>query len=103
MYSPSRTFWTISVWKDLESVYKFAGQGAHRRAVPYKKLWCSEAATAHKNWDISKHPVARDAFDLLIENPNFAFTYYPSKDQKEMKISKDFKEPWFQFTLEARN
>src|SRR5712691_9351973 len=56
-----RTFWTMTLWTDQESMKEFRNTGAHRKAMPKLAGWCSEASTAH--WEQSQ-PEAPDWLEV---------------------------------------
>ena len=43
----SRTFWTMTMWNNGESMRHYMTTGAHRAAMPRLLDWCDEASIVH--------------------------------------------------------
>ena len=41
------TFWTMTLWRDQQSMRRYMTGGAHLRAMPKLLEWCDEASVAH--------------------------------------------------------
>ncbi len=41
------TFWTMTVWKNLESMRSFRNDDAHKDAMPKLAHWCDESSAVH--------------------------------------------------------
>jgi hypothetical protein len=50
------SFWTLTLWEDVESMRAYMLSGAHRSAMPHLVNWCDEAATARFDWAESTLP-----------------------------------------------
>ena len=55
------TFWTLSLWKDRQTMEVFRGRYPHKEAMQQLANWCDEASFAHweqessvlSNWEIA--------------------------------------------------
>lgn len=43
----NRTFWTMTVWTDRESMRRYMTSAAHQAAMPHLLDWCDEASVVH--------------------------------------------------------
>src|SRR6476661_3948371 len=41
------TFWTLTLWDDMENMKRFRNSEAHRKAMQKLPVWCDEAAYVH--------------------------------------------------------
>lgn len=62
------TFWTMTVWSDLDSMRMFRNNGAHQRVMPRLAHWCSESSSVHWEQARSVLPDWLEAYDRMIEN-----------------------------------
>jgi hypothetical protein len=61
------TFWTSSVWSDLESMRKFRNSGAHQRTMPKLAHWCCESSAVHWEQNESSVPGWLEAHKHMIK------------------------------------
>jgi hypothetical protein len=50
-------FWTLTLWRDSQSMEAFRNQGAHGQAMRHLAQWCDESAAAH--WSVSDEELAQ--------------------------------------------
>jgi hypothetical protein len=72
------SFWTITLWKDVESMRAFMLSGAHRSAMPHLVNWCDEAATARFEWAESTLPGWDIAEQHMASHGKLSPVKYPS-------------------------
>jgi hypothetical protein len=76
------SFWTLTLWQDVESMRSFMLSGAHRSAMPHLVNWCDEAATARfdwaestlPGWDIAEQHMATYGKLSPVKHPSAAHT-----------------------------
>jgi quinol monooxygenase YgiN len=70
-------YWTITTWRDEQAMRAFMVTGAHLKAMPNLKHWCSEASVAH--WHQESGPVTlADAQDRLAKEGRLSKVLHPS-------------------------
>ncbi|MGD9721225.1 MAG: DUF3291 domain-containing protein [Pirellulales bacterium] len=73
-------FWTISVWRDEQSMHAFRNHGAHQRAMPKLLEWCDEATYAHWLQDSAEPPELAGAYERLIRDGIVSKVKHPSPE-----------------------
>ena len=56
-----RTFWTMTLWDNADSMRAFMTSGAHMQAMPKLLHWCDQASVAHWQTDEDTLPSWEDA------------------------------------------
>src|SRR5262245_47880620 len=59
------TFWTMTVWSNLDSMRAFRNSGAHQTAMPLLAHWCNESSSVHWEQDYSTIPHWREAHEWM--------------------------------------
>src|SRR3954464_2937858 len=57
--------WTLTSWRDVESMRSFRNTGAHMKAMPRLLSWCDEASYAHWSTESNALPTAEEAYNQL--------------------------------------
>ncbi len=84
------TFWTMTAWKDLESMRAYMLSGAHQKAMPLFANWCDEGSVVHweaagpalPTWPEAEHRMRTQgrASKLRHPSPNHAdLTFSPAR------------------------
>lgn len=91
------TFWTMTMWKDEESMKKYRNSGAHLKAMPKLLNWCSEASVV--SWVEEKNtiPTWKQAYSLLQQRGRLSKIKNPSNNH----ISKIIDEPNYKSKMES--
>ena len=74
-------FWTLTLWRDVESMRAFMLSGAHRTAMPHLVKWCDEAATTRFEWNEDQLPSWDEAKRRLAANGKLSPVKHPSPAQ----------------------
>jgi len=90
-FGPGFTFWTATLWNDLEASRNYVRTGAHLEAMPKLAVWCSEAATTNFQADVL--PSKAEILNRLLEaGPKFFKVQNPSATHTKNQISP--RSPW---------
>ena len=65
---PKFTFWTVTLWRDRESMAAFRRTAAHLKAMPKLLDWCDEAAVATLVEDRETLPDPAEAGRRLVQD-----------------------------------
>lgn len=84
------TFWTMSMWKDADSMRAFRNSGVHAAVVPNLDKWCDEAAVAHWETEDDRLPSWKEAHRRMIESGKQSSLKFQSADHK----ARMFREPY---------
>jgi heme-degrading monooxygenase HmoA len=87
------TYWTVTVWRDGQSMKNFRDSGAHKRAMPKLKHWCDEAATAHTEKDGPDLPSPEAIYEHLQSNFRLSKVAKPSAAQADGRLSDNLRPP----------
>jgi hypothetical protein len=71
-------FWTITVWRDAETMNAYRIAGAHREAMPKLLDWCDEATTAHWSQKSLELPSSREAHERMVREGKVSKVNHPS-------------------------
>ena len=75
------TFWTITLWKDEESMKSFRGSLSHRNAMQNLPKWCSEASYHHWVQEENECPNWTTILDKLYSEGKLSKVRNPSNAQ----------------------
>jgi len=78
---PDGSFWTMTLWRDVEAMRAFMLSGAHRKAMPNLVKWCDEAATTRFEWNEDKLPGWDEAERRLAATGKMSPVKHPSPAQ----------------------
>lgn len=77
-----RGFWTVTAWRDLESMRAFRNGTPHLTAMRKLLHWCDEASYVHFEQSSSALPDATAAYQRLTESGTISKVLYPSIRQR---------------------
>jgi len=80
------TFWTLTVWKDEESMKGFRNSNSHREAMKNLPKWCDEASYFHWLQNESNLPNWNVVAEKLFTEGKLSKVRNPSKAQIENKF-----------------
>jgi hypothetical protein len=89
-----RAYWTLTLWEDLRSMQSFFGSGAHLRAMPFLRKWCTEACVTHVSWESEQLPEMAQALEILRAQGKFAFLPHASVQHASQQLPKDVVIRW---------
>lgn len=75
------TFWTLTVWDDVDSMKAFRSSSAHRFAMQQLPTWCDEASYHHWMQEESECPAWTTATERLFTEGKLSKVKKPSKAQ----------------------
>ena len=79
-----RTFWTCSLWTDLDAMRAYVSAGAHRQSMNRLAHWCDEASVVHwqqealelPNWDEAHRRMQEQGRPSRVNQPSAAHLAY---------------------------
>ena len=72
---PKKHFWTFSIWKDKDSLYRFTSQEPHATAIKKFEIWAGEGS-AFVEWTSKSNKIDWKEGLQKLQNPTF---YYRQK------------------------
>lgn len=72
------SYWTLTSWRDEESVRAFMLSGAHRQAMPKLLSWCDEASVARYQAPSGELPDWKQAHRILVTQGRASKVHHPS-------------------------
>ena len=78
----NRAFWTMTVWKDMDSMHAFRNSGVHAAAMPKAARWCDEASVVHWETQVEELPRWGEAHRRMSESGKSSPIKFPSADYK---------------------
>lgn len=82
-----RTFWTIAVWADQDSMHRYRDSAAHSRAMPKLQNWCDEASVAHWEQHGRELPSSSSAVERMVLEGRLTRLRTPSPDHANNVIA----------------
>ena len=73
-------FWTITVWRDQETMRAFRNSGSHKAAMPKLSEWCDEATYIHWEQENDSPPDLKSAYDRLVSQGVVSRVRHPSSN-----------------------
>lgn len=90
--APGRTFWTVTLWRDVEAMRTYRRAGAHLAAMPKLLGWCDEAAVATLA-DVEALPEPEEAARRLVAEGRLSKVRHPSPAHASGEIFPDGEVP----------
>jgi len=85
-----RTFWTMSAWKDIDSMLAFRNSRVHRAVMPNAARWCDEASVVHWETQAEELPEWDEAYRQMAEAGKPSTLKFPSADYKARRYKKPY-------------
>jgi hypothetical protein len=78
------TFWTCTLWTDLDAMRAYVSSGAHRKAMKRLAHWCDEASVVHweqdalefPGWDVAHRRMQQEGRPSRLDHPSAAHVAY---------------------------
>lgn len=86
----NRAFWTMSAWKDIESMRAFRNSKVHAGVVPNLARWCDEASVVHWETEADELPGWDEAHRRMSEAGKLSALKFQSPHHKAHR----FKTPY---------
>lgn len=83
-----RTFWTMTLWKDAESMLAYRDSGLHKAVMPYAARWCDEASVVNWETESEELPHWEEAYRRMSESGKPSPLNFPSADYKACRYKK---------------
>jgi Domain of unknown function (DUF3291) len=92
----NRVFWTMSVWKDVDSMRAFRNSRVHAAVMPNVTRWCDEASVVHWETEAGELPEWNEAHRRMSESGKPVPLKFQSADHKAGKYKKPYvyKDNW---------
>jgi heme-degrading monooxygenase HmoA len=79
-----RTFWTCTLWTDLDAMRAYVSTGAHRKSMKRLAHWCDEASVVHweqdslelPSWEEAHRRMQQDGRPSKVAHPSVAHLAY---------------------------
>ena len=79
-----RTFWTCTLWTDLDAMRAYVSAGAHRKSMKRLAHWCDEASVVHweqdaldlPNWQVAHRRMQEQGRPSKVDKPSAAHLAY---------------------------
>lgn len=92
-----RTYWTCSVWTDVDAMRRFMGSGAHRASMRRLAGWCDEASVVHweqatpvlPDWQEVHRRMQQDGRPSRVERPSpdhLAWRVPPPRQARSVRL-----------------
>jgi hypothetical protein len=81
-------FWTMTLWKDRESMRAFRDSGVHAAVMPHAARWCDEASVVHWETEADRLPGWDEAYRRMSEAGSPTPLKFPSEDCKAHRYEK---------------
>jgi hypothetical protein len=88
------TFWTMSMWKDMDSMRAFRNSGVHAAVVPNIDKWCSEASVVHWEMKDGRLPCWKEAHRRMTEAGKPSPLKFQSADHKGRMVREPCTANW---------
>src|SRR5262245_27730510 len=98
-----RTFWTMSAWKDEDSMRAFRDSGVHAAAMPMVAQWCDEASVVHWETKNNYRPSWQEAHRRMTEAGVLSPLRYRSPDHRAHRFRKPHWTASGELVLEPRS
>ena len=81
-----RVFWTITIWRDEQSMRAFRNRGTHLRAMPKLRDWCDEATYANWLQDSGEPPDLAVAYERHVREGIVSRVKHPTPDHTTLNF-----------------
>ena len=99
----NHAYWTMSSWKDLDSMRAFRNSKAHSAAEQMLDKWCDEASVVHWEAENNQLPTWTEAHRRMSEGGRLIPLTFPSADHKNGKFREPYWAKWREKSLLPRS
>jgi hypothetical protein len=82
-----RTFWTCTLWPDLDAMRAYVSAGAHRKSMKRLAHWCDEASVVHWEQDSTELPTWEEAHRRMQQEGRPSRVDHPSAAHLAFKLA----------------
>lgn len=97
-----RTFWTMSAWKNLDSMRAFRDSSVHAAAMPTVDKWCDEASVVHWEADDNHRPGWNEAHQMMAESGRLMRLRFQSADHRARRFREPYWSKWREESIRPR-
>jgi hypothetical protein len=80
------TFWTMTIWNDMNEMRSYTNSDAHKRAMPKLQHWCDEAAIVHWEQAGEEFPEWHQSYKRMLTEGRISKVKHPSPNHAGMQI-----------------
>jgi len=84
----NHAFWTMTVWKDIDSMRAFRNSRVHAAVMPNAARWCDEASVVHWETETDQLPGWNEAYRRMSEEGKPSPLKFQSADYKAHRYQK---------------
>lgn len=84
----NRAYWTMSMWKDSNSMRAFRSSKVHASTMPNAARWCDEASVVHWETEAGELPDWAEAHRRMSEEGKPSPLKFPSADYKARRYQR---------------
>jgi hypothetical protein len=89
-----RTFWTCTLWTDLEAMRAYVSAGAHRTSMRRLAHWCDEASVVHwvqdstelPDWNTAHRRMQQEGRPSKVGHPSAAHLAFEIAPLRSVKV-----------------
>ena len=81
-------FWTMTIWRDVDSMLAFRDSPAHAAVMPKVGLWCDEASVVHWEAETDQLPTWKEAYRRMTESGKLSPLKIKSRDHEAHRFRK---------------
>jgi heme-degrading monooxygenase HmoA len=98
-----RAYWTMTIWKDLDSMSVFRNSGVHAAAAQMLDKWCDEASVVHWETEDQQLPSWKEAHRRMTEGGKLSPLRFPSANHKARRFREPYWAKWREESIEPRS
>jgi hypothetical protein len=87
----NRTFWTMTMWKDIDSMRAFRNSRPHAAVIRKAAQWCDEACFVHWETQADELPGWDEAHRRLSESGKPSPLKFPSEEYKAGRYKQPYR------------
>jgi hypothetical protein len=84
-------FWSMTMWKDIDSMRAFRNSALHAAVIPKAARWCDEASVVHWETQADKLPGWDEAHRRMSESGKPSPLKFPSEDYMARRYQQPYR------------